>query len=31
MITHTYTLDRYTDALDTFRKGAGLKVQVTPN
>jgi threonine dehydrogenase-like Zn-dependent dehydrogenase len=31
MITHTFTLDRYTDALDTFRKGAGLKVQVTPN
>jgi 2-desacetyl-2-hydroxyethyl bacteriochlorophyllide A dehydrogenase len=30
MITHRYPLDAYTDAIDTFRRGAGLKVQVTP-
>ena len=31
MITNTYTLDRYLDAIDTFRRGTGLKVQITPN
>ncbi len=30
MITDTYTIDHYADAIDAFRKGAGLKVQVTP-
>jgi 2-desacetyl-2-hydroxyethyl bacteriochlorophyllide A dehydrogenase len=30
MITHRYPLDAYTDAIDTFRSGGGLKVQVTP-
>ncbi len=30
MITHRYPLDGYTDAIDTFRRGEGLKVQVTP-
>lgn len=30
MITHRYSLDAYTDAIDTFRKGGGLKVQVAP-
>jgi len=30
MITHRYPLDAYTDAIDTFRGGRGLKVQVTP-
>jgi len=30
MLTHRYPLDAYTAAIDTFRKGAGLKVQVAP-
>jgi len=30
MLTHRYPLDAYTDAIDTFRKGDGLKVQVAP-
>jgi 2-desacetyl-2-hydroxyethyl bacteriochlorophyllide A dehydrogenase len=30
MISHRYPLDAYTDAIDTFRRGEGLKVQVTP-
>ena len=30
MLTHRYSLDEYTDAIDTFRKGDGLKVQVAP-
>jgi 2-desacetyl-2-hydroxyethyl bacteriochlorophyllide A dehydrogenase len=30
MITHRYPLDAYTDAIDTFRRGDGLKVQVAP-
>jgi 2-desacetyl-2-hydroxyethyl bacteriochlorophyllide A dehydrogenase len=30
MLTHRYSLDAYTTAIDTFRKGAGLKVQVAP-
>jgi hypothetical protein len=29
--THRFPLDSYTTAIDTFRKGTGLKVQVTPN
>jgi threonine dehydrogenase-like Zn-dependent dehydrogenase len=31
MLTHRFPLDSYTTAIDTFRKGTGLKVQVTPN
>ena len=31
MITHAYGLDGYTEAIDTFRTNAGLKVQVMPN
>ena len=31
MITHRYPLDAYTDAIEMFRKGEGLKVQVTPD
>ena len=30
MITHRYPLDAYSDAIDTFRRGDGLKVQVVP-
>jgi threonine dehydrogenase-like Zn-dependent dehydrogenase len=30
MLTHRYSLDAYTDAIDTFRTGGGLKVQVSP-
>jgi 2-desacetyl-2-hydroxyethyl bacteriochlorophyllide A dehydrogenase len=30
MLTHRYSLDAYATALDTFRKGDGLKVQVVP-
>lgn len=30
MLTHRYSLDAYIDAIDTFRRGDGLKVQVTP-
>ncbi len=28
MVSHTFTLDRFDDALDIVRKGAGMKVQV---
>jgi NADPH2:quinone reductase len=28
MVSHTFTLDRFDDALDVVRKGAGMKVQV---
>jgi 2-desacetyl-2-hydroxyethyl bacteriochlorophyllide A dehydrogenase len=31
MLTHRFPLDSYTAAIDTFRQGTGLKVQVTPN
>src|SRR3981081_3820255 len=31
MLTHRFPLDSYTTAIDTFRKGTGLKVQVTPH
>jgi 2-desacetyl-2-hydroxyethyl bacteriochlorophyllide A dehydrogenase len=31
MLTHRFPLDSFTTAIDTFRKGSGLKVQVTPN
>jgi 2-desacetyl-2-hydroxyethyl bacteriochlorophyllide A dehydrogenase len=31
MITHRYSLDAYADAIDMFRRGEGLKVQVTPD
>jgi hypothetical protein len=30
MITHRLPLDSYAGAIDTFRQGAGLKVQVRP-
>jgi threonine dehydrogenase-like Zn-dependent dehydrogenase len=30
MITHRLPLDDYAAAIDTFRQGAGLKVQVRP-
>ena len=28
MLTHSFTLDDYSSAIDTFRQGSGLKVQV---
>jgi len=28
MVTHTFTLDRFDDAVDVVRRGAGMKVQV---
>ena len=31
MLTHRYSLDAYLTAIDTFRKGDGLKVQVAPD
>jgi 2-desacetyl-2-hydroxyethyl bacteriochlorophyllide A dehydrogenase len=31
MLTHRFPLDDYTTAIDTFRHGTGLKVQVTPD
>ena len=31
MITHRYSLDQYSAAIDSFRKGSGLKVQVGPS
>jgi threonine dehydrogenase-like Zn-dependent dehydrogenase len=31
MLTHRFPLDDYATAIDTFRKGSGLKVQVYPN
>lgn len=31
MISHSFTLDDYADALDLFRKGAGRKLQIRPN
>jgi hypothetical protein len=30
MITHSMPLDDYEAAVETFRGGAGLKIQVTP-
>jgi 2-desacetyl-2-hydroxyethyl bacteriochlorophyllide A dehydrogenase len=30
MLTHSFSLDLYTTAIDTFRKGSGLKVQLVP-
>ncbi|MFH8789185.1 alcohol dehydrogenase catalytic domain-containing protein [Streptomyces roseoverticillatus] len=30
MITHTFGLDAFPDALQTFREGAGLKIQIRP-
>ncbi len=31
MITHRFSLDQYATAIDTFRQGSGLKVQVGPS
>jgi 2-desacetyl-2-hydroxyethyl bacteriochlorophyllide A dehydrogenase len=31
MLTHRFPLDDYTTAIDTFRQGTGLKVQVSPD
>lgn len=31
MISHSFTLEDYADALDLFRKGAGRKLQIRPN
>lgn len=31
MISHSFTLDDYADALDMFRKGTGRKLQIRPN
>jgi 2-desacetyl-2-hydroxyethyl bacteriochlorophyllide A dehydrogenase len=31
MLTHRFPLDEYTAAIDTFRQGTGLKVQVFPD
>ncbi len=31
MITHRFSLDQYATAIDTFRQGTGLKVQVGPS
>lgn len=30
MLTHQFSLDDYAAAIDTFKSGAGLKIQVTP-
>ncbi len=30
MITNRYSLDMYSDAIEMFRRGEGLKVQVAP-
>jgi threonine dehydrogenase-like Zn-dependent dehydrogenase len=30
MLTHRFPLDAYMNAIDTFRQGRGLKVQVAP-
>ena len=31
LLTHTFPLDEFTDALDAMKAGEGLKVQVLPN
>jgi threonine dehydrogenase-like Zn-dependent dehydrogenase len=31
MISHSFTLDDYADALEMFRKGTGRKLQIRPN
>jgi hypothetical protein len=31
LLTHTFPLDEFEDALSTMRAGEGLKVQVLPN
>lgn len=31
MISHSFTLDDYSDALEMFRKGTGRKLQIRPN
>jgi 2-desacetyl-2-hydroxyethyl bacteriochlorophyllide A dehydrogenase len=31
MISHSFTLDDYSEALDTFRNGTGRKLQIRPN
>jgi 2-desacetyl-2-hydroxyethyl bacteriochlorophyllide A dehydrogenase len=31
MVTHTFPLDRFEDALETLRRGEGMKVQIAPN
>ncbi|UKA77609.1 zinc-dependent alcohol dehydrogenase family protein [Arthrobacter sp. FW306-07-I] len=31
MISHSFTLEDYSDALDMFRKGTGRKLQIRPN
>jgi 2-desacetyl-2-hydroxyethyl bacteriochlorophyllide A dehydrogenase len=31
MISHSFTLDDYADALEMFRKGSGRKLQIRPN
>lgn len=31
MISHSFTLDDYAEALDLFRKGSGRKLQIRPN
>ena len=31
MISHSFTLDDYSQALDMFREGKGRKLQIRPN
>jgi len=31
MISHSFTLDDYSDALEMFRRGEGRKLQIRPN
>lgn len=31
MVSHTFPLERFEDALDTLRRGEGMKVQIAPN
>jgi threonine dehydrogenase-like Zn-dependent dehydrogenase len=31
MISHSFTLDDYNEALDKFRQGTGRKLQIRPN
>ena len=31
MISHSFTLDDYADALELFRRGDGRKLQIRPN
>jgi threonine dehydrogenase-like Zn-dependent dehydrogenase len=30
LVTHAFGLDEYSDAVDTFRGGSGLKIAITP-